>query len=524
MSAVLRAVFRMSAATALSRVTGYLRTMTVAATLGTGAVAGAYTLSNALPTQIYELFVGGVLSSIFVPILVGRLTRHGAEDARGLTGALMTLVLPLLAALAVLGIVFARPLILLTTGWTDSALLSPEEAARRTDLAVLMFRFFALQILFYGAGSLATGVLNAHRRFFLPTFAPVLNNVVVMLSLGAYALLAGRSPTAAVYTLAAGTTLGVALMSLVLVPPALRLGYRPRPRLYHPALRPAARLAAPVLLFVGATVGVQVFSNLLASRFDGVDELYYAFTVFLLPYGIFVVAIATALTPELSEKHARGDAAGYRETLSFGLRTTLFVVAPAVAGLAALSTPIVGLLYERGAFGPADTAGVAALLTAYAAGLPGYALHFVLVRAFYARQNTLAPALLNAGNLALFAALAYLLSGTAGFVGIPVAFSAAYTVLAAALFLALRREVKRIPVRRLAASAAKIAVAGAGMYAAARTGLFLFGGGPGFADRVLVVSLIGGASLAVYLGIAFLLRAEELEAVAGWSRSIPFLR
>ena len=501
----------MSAATSLSRVTGYLRTMTQAATLGTGAIAGAYTLSNALPTQIYELFMGGLLSSILVPLLVERVTRHGEEDARAFTNALLTIMLPFLGALAVLGIVFAEPLILLTTDWSGG--LSPEESRVRTSLAVLLFRVFALQIFFYGIGALATAILNTHRRFFLPTFAPVLNNLVVILSFAGYALLAGRNPETAVYLLAAGTTLGVAVMSLILVPTALRLGYRPGFRLGHPVLRQAARLAAPVLVLVAATVGVQVVANLFASRFDGVDELYYAYIIFLLPYGIFVVSISTALTPELSEKFARHDADGYRNTLSSGLRATVFVTVPALAGLIALAVPVVGLLYQRGEFGPGDTQLVASVLAAFAIGLPGYAIQFVLIRAFYARQNSATPAALNVGLLVAFVVAAYTLSNALGLVGVALGFSTAYTLLALALLAAMRREAQGIGGRRFAGALAKTLVAGAAMYVVARFGVYLTGNGYSALDRALVLALVGGSSLIVYLGVAFLLRVEELRHV-----------
>ena len=508
----MRSILSMSAATSLSRTIGYLRTMTQATTLGTGAVAGAYTLANALPTQIYELFMGGLLSSILVPLLVERLAHRGAEDAQAFINALLTLVMPLLALLTTLGIVFAQPIVLLTTDWGSSD-LSPGEAARRTELAVLLFRIFALQIVFYGAGALATGILNAHRRFFLPTFAPVLNNLVVILSFTGYALLSGRNPEAAVYTLAIGTTFGVAVMSLVLVPPALRFGYKPHLRLGHPALKSAVRLTAPVLFFVAATVGVQVAANLFASRSDGVDELYYAFTIFLLPYGVFVVSIATALVPELSEKYALRDADGYRSTLSFGLRATLFVTVPALAALAALAVPVVGLLYQRGEFGPEDTRLVAAVLTAFALGLPGYAVQLVLVRSFYARQNSVVPALLNVGLFVAFVGLAYPLSATFGLAGVALGFSASYTLLALGLFLAMRQKTKGVEDRRLAWALAKALLAGLVMYAVARGGISLTGTGASGLGRALILCSVGGASFAAYLGVAFVLRMEELHSV-----------
>ena len=518
MAAILRSALSMSVATTLSRITGYARTMTQAAVLGTGVVANAYTLSNMLPTQIYELFMGGILSSIFVPILVERLTRHGEEDARRFTNALLTLILPFLGAVALLGIVFAEPLVALTTAWGPAEDFSRQEAQEATSLAVLLFRAFALQIFFYGIGAIATGVLNSHRRFFLPAFAPVLNNLIVMASFGAYALLVGERPAAAISTLAFGTALGVAVMALVLVPPAWRLGYRPRPALGHPALLAAARLAGPVLVLGAATVGVQVAANLFGSSFGGVEKLFYAFVIFQLPYGVFVVAIATALVPDLSERFARRDPDGYRENLSLGLRTTAFVAVPASVGLAVLAEPIVGLLYERGNFTGEDTTEVAALLAAYSVGLLGYAASFVLVRSFYSRQSTKVPAALNVGLLVLYVALAYALSGVMELAGIALAFSGAYTVLALALLAAMRREIKRVDGRRLLLSLAKILAAGAAMYAVARGGTALLGGGSETLERAAILGLVGGISLAAYLGVASLLKTEEMSAVTALLR------
>src|SRR5215210_3725708 len=521
MAAILRSALSMSVATTLSRVTGYARTMTQAAVIGTGAVANAYTLSNALPTQLYELFMGGLLSSIFVPLLVERLTRHGEEDARRLTNALLTVILPFLGVMVLLVFVFAGPLVNLLTAWGPAGDFSRGEAREATSLAILLFRVFSLQILFYGVGAVATGVLNSHRRFFLPTFAPVLNNLCVIASFVLYAVLVRSNPVAAIYALAFGTTLGVAVMSLVLVPPAWRLGYKPCPTLGHPALLAAVRLAAPVLVFTVATVGVQAAVNLFGSRFGGVEKLYYAFVVFQLPYGVFVVAIATALVPELSERFARSDPDGFRENLSFGLRTTAFVAIPASVLFVALSGPIVGLLYERGSFTRVDTAEVAALLAAYSVGLLGYALSFVLARSFYSRQNARTPALLNLGLLALYVALAYLLSQTMELTGVALAFSVSYLVLALGLLAAMRREIKRLDGRRVLRSLARILAAGAAMYAVARVGLALTGAGSGLADRAVILISVGGVALAAYCGVALLLKTEELWSVASLLKRQP---
>jgi len=503
-----------SAATVLSRVTGYARWMAQAAVLANTYLADAYAVSILLPSLIYELFLGGILYSIFIPVLVERMTTHGEEDAQRLTNALLTLILPLMALLALAGAVFAEPLVTLFTDWRAADELSPGEAERTTELAVLFFRIFAFQMLFYGVSTIATGVLQAHRRFFLPTFAPVLNNIIVMASFAGYWLLDGRGADgAAIYLLAFGTTFGVVVMALALIPTLYALGYRLRPLVNHPALLSTARLAGPMVVLVAASVAFQAFGAYLATQFKAVAALNYAFVIFSLPYGVFVVAIATALMPELSEKHARGDVEGYRDTFSFGLRTMVFVVVPSAVGMISLSEPIVGLLYERGRFGAQDTLIVSTLLAVYAAGLLGYSAYFFFVRAFYSRQNTVTPALLNVAIFVLYAGLAYGLSRVLGVVGVVIALSAAYAVLAALSLVATRREIKRIDGRRLLDSVVRILAAGAVMYAVAWAGTALFGVGANFPERLLVLAGIGGASLATYLGVAYLLRVDELRSV-----------
>jgi len=492
----------------------------MAAVLGTGVVANAYGASNGIANLIYELFLGGILYSTFIPLLVERMTNHGEEDARRLTNALLTLVLPLLAAVAILGIIFAEPLVNLSTEWTSAEELSQESAQETTDLAVFFFRFFVLYIVFFGLGSVLTGVLNAHRRFFLPTFAPVINNLFAMACFGGYALLAPRNPTAAVYLLAA-TTLGVATMTLMLLPSVWRLGYKIRPVFGHPSLLPAVRLAVPVLVFTAGSIGVQFVGQLLSTSFNAVPQLNYAFVVFSLPYGIFVLAIETAVMPELSERHARRDAEGYRDTLSFGLRTMAFIVVPCAVGLIALATPIIGLLYERGNFTPEDTDLVASLLVAYSVGLLGYAAYFLLVRAFYSRQNTKIPAFLNIVLFALYTALAYGLSRVMGVVGVALAYSVVSAIFTLVSLAAMRREINHIGGQRLVRSLAKVLISGAAMYVVAWGGTALLGVGSGSLERAVILAIVGSASLVAYLGVAFLLEAEELKsAVALFRRRV----
>src|SRR5215217_5156595 len=467
MTSILRSVLSISAATVLSRATGYARWMAQAAVLANGLVADAYSASILLPSLIYELFLGGILYSIFIPVLVDRITTHGEEDARRLTNALFTLVLPLMVVLSLVGIVFAEPFVRLVTNWQSAEVLTAAGAERTLDLAVLFFRIFVLQMFFYGISTIGTGVLQAHRIFFLPTFAPVLNNLMVIASFVAYYFLRESDQRIALYVLAFGVTVGAAVMALALVPTMLALGYRPRPQFGHPALLPTARLAGPMVVLVAASVSFQLFGTYLATGFEAAAELNYAFTIFSLPYGVFVVAVTTALMPELSEKYSRRDADGFRDTFSFGLRTMIFVVVPSAVGMISLSEPIVGVLYEHLNFGARATELVSGLLVVYAAGLLGYSVYFYLVRAFYSRQNTKTPAVLNVVIFLLYAALAYGLSQIWGIMGVVLGLAAAYSVLAILSLAAMRRATGRLDGRRLIGSFLRMLVAGAAMYAVA---------------------------------------------------------
>lgn len=513
MSSLLRATLSISVATILSRITGYGRTMAMAAVLAGSLVADAYGAAGLLPSLIYELFLGGILYSIFIPVLIERITNHGEDDARDLTNALFTVILPLMAVVTLIGVLLAEPIIDVATRWEDSASLSPAEAERTMEMAVLFFRIFAIQMLFYGVNTLATGVLQAHRRFFLPTFAPVINNLLVICSFVAYYLVADQNQTLGLYILAVGATAGLALMVLALVPTMLSLGYVPRPRFGHPALGPTMRLAGPMVILVAASVGFQAFATFLASGFGAVAEIGYAFAIFSLPYGIFAVAISTALLPELSERYSRGDSEGYRENFSLGLRAIAFVMVPASVGTAALAEPIVGLLYERLEFGPQETQIVAAVLVAYAVGLVGYSAYFFMVRAFYSRQNTKTPAILNVAIFIVFVGFSYALSRLLEAPGIALALSVSYAVLALASLWATRREIGRVEGRRLLVSLAKILISGAAMYGVALLGIELLGTGSNSWDRLLILLLAGSASVAAYLGVALALRAEEIRTV-----------
>ena len=459
----------MTVGTTLSRLTGFLRLTAMTATLGVtvSALGSIYTVANLTPNIVYELILGGILTSVFVPVFVERLETHGGEDAREVADRVVTLVAVILVVVAVLGALFAERIIRLYLVSSDA----PDRDAQ-IELGVFFLRWFMPQIVFYGVGAVIIGLLQAHRRFAAPMFAPILNNLVVIGTFVAYAAARGsRAPNVAGISglektiLAAGTTLGVVVMTVALWPSLRAIGYRIRLRLAwrHEAVRQLVRLAAWVALYVAANQVAYVVVIVLNNRFDAGPQIYTtAFIVFQLPHAIFAVSIFTALLPGMSQRWATGDADGIRTFVSRGLRDTAVVTIPAALGLAALAEPIARLLFEHGAAVDADAIAIGAALQGFAAGLLFFSSFQLLTRTFYAMQDTRTPAVVNVGVGFVNIAAAVLYTGPLdlGVRGMALAHATSYLVGAATLVLVLRRRLGPLSGARIAITVLRVSIAG----------------------------------------------------------------
>jgi putative peptidoglycan lipid II flippase len=458
----------MTAGTALSRLTGFLRLTAMTATLGVtvSSLGSIYTVANLTPNIVYELILGGILTSVFVPVFVDRMTTRGRDDARDVANRVMTLVLVILVAVAALGALFAEQIIRLY-------LVSSDAPGREADieLGVFFLRWFMPQIIFYGVGAVAIGLLQAHRRFAAPMFAPILNNLVVIGTFIAYAIVRGDRPprvvgitTAEQTVLAVGTTLGVVAMTVALWPSLRSLGYRLGLRFdwRHEAVRHLVRLAAWVAIYVAANQVAYVVIIVLNNRFEAGPQIYTtAFTVFLLPHAIFAVSIFTALLPSMSERWSTGHPDDVRALVSRGLRDTAVVTLPAAMGLLVLAEPISRLLFEHGEAVARDSAAIARTLQGFAAGLLFFSTFQLLTRTFYAMQDTRTPALVNvvAAIANVTAALVYIGPLDLGLRGMALAHATSYAVGAGVLLTLLRRRLGSIDGARIAGTAAKAAIA-----------------------------------------------------------------
>jgi len=520
---LMRSAAVMTVGTTLSRLTGFLRLTAMTATLGVtvSSLGSIYTVANLTPNIVYELILGGILTSVFVPVFVDRMETKGWEDARDVANRVMTLVLVILVVVAALGAIFAEQIIRLYLVSSDA----PDREAQ-VQLGVFFLRWFMPQIVFYGVGAVAIGLLQAHRRFAAPMFAPILNNLVVIGTFIAYAIVRGNRPprvvgitTAEQTVLAVGTTLGVIVMTIALWPSLRSLGYRLQVRSdwRHEAVRHLVRLAAWVALYVAANQLAYVVIIVLNNRFEAGPQIYTtAFTVFQLPHAIFAVSIFTALLPGMSERWSTGHPEGVRALVSRGLRDTAVVTIPAAIGLVVLAEPISRLLFEHGEAVARDSVAIARTLQGFAVGLLFFSTFQLLTRTFYAMQDTRTPALVNvvAATVNVGAAFLYVVGPfRLGLRGMALAHATSYAVGAGVLLVLLRRRLGPIDGVRIARTVAKSSIA-AVVSAFAALGLVDVWSVPSSAG-VLVqaahvgVAIIGG--VLVFLISALILRVGEVD-------------
>ena len=397
-------------ATAISRVTGFIRVIVVAAAMGTTFLANTYQTANTAPNVLFELVAAGVLTSVFVPTFVDYLVKDERDEGWAAANALTAVALIGLVVLAVL-LALGAPLVMraLTLGVENDRLRADEIALGSTFL-----RLFAPQIVFYGVGMIMTGALHAHRRFALPAIAPIFNNAVVIVVYVTYALMRGsRAPsvagitTAETWVLGAGTTLGVVAMTVCLMPQLRRLGWRFRLSVdpSHPAVRRGARLGVWALGYAGGYQAGLIVVLLLANRVEGGVAAYqWAYTFFYLPHALFGVPIFNVLFTAMSEHAARDEIEGAIARLRDSLAMLAFILIPIAAVLLVTAEVLAQLTLRYGVMTEAGSDLVGRVLQAFAVGLPSYSAFLVFTRAFYAIGDTKTPALINAGTVVVASA------------------------------------------------------------------------------------------------------------------------
>jgi putative peptidoglycan lipid II flippase len=413
LSGLAGAAVMIAAVTVLSRVLGFGRWMAQAAAVGSGAIGDSYNSANLLPNVLFEVAAGGALAGALVPVLAGPIARAERRDVDATVSGAVGWTLLILVPLAGLLAAVSDPI---------AGLLADGDAAQQATIRFFIL-VFAVQVPMYGLAVLLYAVLQAHKRFFWPAFAPVLASLVTIATYLVYAALAdgerddpaGLDP-AALDVLAWGTTLGVAAMCLPMLIPVHRLGVRIRPSLHFPT-GVAGRLRSLALAGVGsvaaqqlATLVVIVVSQRWGEK-GTLTTFLYSQQVYLLPYAVLVVPLATSTFPRLATRAAAGDRAGFAATSSVVTRA---VLAAAAAGAAAVIAAAfaVGTIFANLTDEPRVGDLMGATLTWMVPGLVGFGALFHASRSLYALERGRAAVLANVAGWGVMAIAVVAFVGT----------------------------------------------------------------------------------------------------------------
>ena len=516
-STVGRSAGLMTVLTIVSRVTGFIRTWAMAAAIGMSLLSSSYQVANNLPNMLYELVMGGMLVTAFLPVYMGVRREQGREASNEYVGNLLGILLLLLGGISVLGTVFAPGFI-----WTQS-FLSGDGGSM--DTAAFMFRFFAIQILFYGLGSVFSGVLNAHRDYFWSTFAPVLNNVIVIASfMGFDPVSAQFGEHAGVILISLGTTLGVFVQMACQIPALGKHGVHPHIHIdfKDPALRQTIALGIPTLL---ATVCMFVSTSitnaaaLVVQPETGPSVIAYARLWYTLPYALIAASLSTALYTELSHDAQEKDYDSVRTGISRGVAQMLFFLIPFALYLIVFARPL-NMIYCAGKFDESGVTLVSEYLVYLALSLPLYGVVVLMQKSFSAlldmkpySRYCLYSAIGQAGSVLLFGVVLGF-----GMPAIALSYVVDYVILVGCSLWWLRRRLRGLQVKSILHGGFFGLLFG-GLGAAAGAGVMWalehFVGALGGSILITLgyVCVAGVVSLAVTFGLAVVLKMPEVSAL-----------
>jgi putative peptidoglycan lipid II flippase len=519
----------MALGTLASRGTGFLRTLVLAYVLGVAAVSTAYNNANTLPNAVYDLMLGGILTSVVVPLLVNAAKRD-ADGGEAYDQRMFTLATLVLAGLTLVATLAAALLVDLYA----HDLTGPEH-----HLTVIFAFFFIPQIFFYGVSSLAGGVLNARGHFAAPMWTPVINNLVVIAVLLLFIAVGGTGSSASaisggqIQLLGLGTTLGIVLQTAALIPFLRRVGFRWHPRFdfRRDEVAEIMRMAAPLFGYILTTqVSFLVVQNVANAawkhaHYDGFPTYSYAWQLFQMPYAIVGISVITALLPRMSAHAAERRFAEVKLDFSGGVRLSSAVVVPASLFLLVLGAPFAEALFGYGHTSATDAKYIGAVFGIFSLGLVPYMMFQLMLRVFYAMHDSRTPMYIGvavmAANIAVslfsLAALPY------GHVveGVAAAFGLANLVGTAIAWRVLSRRMRGLHGRLISISLVRMhlaAIPGA-IFALAvsfAVGVIL---SPGPAFGIVTVIIGGSGALLLYVLFAKALGVSELTELGSGLRT-----
>lgn len=534
-SGLLKSSAVMAAGTMVSRLTGFVRSALIVSALGVGLLGDTFQVAYQLPTMIYILTVGGGLNSVFVPQLV-RAMKEDEDGGEAYANRLLTLVMVALGVLTVAAIAAAPLLIRLLS---DSVASDPAA----NEVGITFVRYFLPSIFFMGVHVVMGQILNARGKFGAMMWTPVLNNIVIIVTLGMFIWVYGTAadsgmkvttiPPEGERLLGIGVLLGLVVQALAMIPYLRETGFRLRLRFDWKGhgLGKAATLAKWTVLFVLANqAGALVVTQLSTSAgkdspVDGTGFAAYANAQLIwgLPQAIITVSLMAALLPRISRSAAEGDGGAVRDDISQGLRTTAVAIVPIAFGFLALGIPMCTLIF--GSSGTSEATNMGFMLMAFGLGLIPYSVQYVVLRAFYAYEDTRTPfyntVIVAAVNASASAVCYFVLPARWAVVGMAASYGLAYAIGVGVAWNRLRKRLGGdLDGSHVLRTYARLCIAS--VPAALVSGVACYGIGHSLGQGVVgsfAALLAGGALL---LGIFFVaarrMRIEELNSLVGMVR------
>lgn len=516
-----------------SRILGLTREKTLAYFFGASAQLDAFRIAVLVPQTFYDLLIGGHVNGAIVPVMTEIVTIEGRDELWKVVNVLVTMLLLVVSALVLVLELFAPQIVALTAeGFTASNQALATDLLRITSPALIFLALFAI----------FSGTLYALKSFTYPAFAGVMFNASIVIAIFVLVppaeLFIGQQgtlfpfyislPATAVTAAATGWFIGAIVQMMIQMPglelSKLRISFNWR----HPALKSVVFLYAPVMAsLLMDTLVIRFFSYRLASQSDIVGSISYmnqATTLIQFPQGLVATAISIAILPTLSSQAAsilKEGVDAFRNTLGLGIRLATTLIIPAALGLLVLAVPIVRLLFEGGEFTPADTEITVLALRLYLFGLPFAAIDLLLVYAFYARKDTLTPALIGLFSHVVYIVVVLLLFSQFGLFSLMIADSVKHMVHAIVSGILLHRRIDGFGKQNFVQTTFKTSLAAIAM---GIVGWFSLSwltnaiGAFGAINQILLVLVPGILSASVFLFLAYLLKIDELRWLVGLVR------
>jgi len=508
-----------------SRVLGLVRDTLIAHLFGASPWVSAFEVASTVPTLIYDLLIGGLLSSALVPVFSDYVGPQKRQELWRIFSVFLSLAVVTLTLIVILLELFAPQVAWLLGGGFEAELQA---------ITTKMIRIILPAVLFFGLSGIVTGLLYTLKRFAYPAFGAAIYNAGIIT---AALLLADK---VSIYSLGLGILLGAILQLAIQLPDLRDVRFAFSLDLSHPALRRIVGLYLPVVLgLVISNIGIIIDRNL-ASRTGGESIAWMRFATRLiqLPIGLISAAVSLAILPTLSQygsseaqssklkpqtsniqypiSNIQPPISNFQQTLALGLKMVLIAIIPATIGLFVLATPIVALLYQHGDFDARDTVQTALALRYYLLGLTFAAIDLPLVFAFYARKDTLTPALVGVLGVVVYLVVALSLIRPLGMIGLILANSTQLTIHALTMLALIQRRLGGLGGHGIMVLAFKTLLASlvmGGITYLALSGLQRVLDANTLLGKFAAVIGAGGVGLATYLGMIAFLRVEEARLV-----------